>query len=241
MTTWGDLTKELQHALLATSRDEEIKFVEAEYLYDNGLIAYKPPTMIGVSRYRLTPAGRALLPAPTLTGKCIDCGEEATRTWYEAPICKACYEKQLPPQALDADSLATDLPTQVKYWQAMNEASLEAHTETLEKLAELEKENALLLQSLANRDADVMRLEAERDALQGQVLRLEGVVENRELIIKNHWKAYTREVKRCSHLRIAALDVYDTCFEKDDQKQVRHLRRVLKVLGSKPYRSPNGE
>lgn len=140
--TWDDLTKELQHALLATSRDEEIKFVEAEYLYDNGLIAYKPPTMIGVSRYRLTPAGRALLPAPTLT-----------------------------PQALGAAIYGTS-----EYWQQMNSASIEAHTETLERVKVLEAENArlrdVMIEALAFARTGLIPMEFEPYVFDGETRRL---------------------------------------------------------------------
>lgn len=120
MTTWDELSLAQQmileaarkhNVIVATDRDGVLapyewphaafeKFITDGYLEQFG---------IGTSyytRYRLTPAGRALLPAPTLT-----------------------------PQALDAAIYGTS-----EYWQQMSSASIEAHTETLERVKELEAE-----------------------------------------------------------------------------------------------------
>lgn len=52
--------------------------------------------------------------------------------------------------------------------------------------------------------------------------------------------AFEKYVKRLGVLQNAAADVYEFCFENDNQKQVRHLRRVLMAL-SIPFNSRTKE
>lgn len=69
-------------------------------------------------------------------------------------------------------------------------------------------------------------------ALVKEITQQRGLVEHWKTKWHSLWAAFERSCKRKSILMSAASDVYEMCFDDDDQKQVRHLRRVLRVLGA---------
>lgn len=178
MTTWDELSLAQQmileaarkhNVIVATDRDGVLapyewphaafeKFITDGYLEQFG---------IGTSyytRYRLTPAGRALLPAPTLTPQALDAAiydekpvlpgdnmsvrqlleaiaEGLTGDYSAAAVASKALEKlNVQHYADSADALAIE--------RALADASVEAHAETLEKMRALEEENARLRAAL---------------------------------------------------------------------------------------------
>lgn len=102
---------------------------------------------------------------------------------------------------------------------------------------ELERANQQiesLKQILADWKELAEKAESENERLQQELTEIQARR-------KRNWDAFERECKRVSLIMRAARDVYDLCFEDDRMKEVRHLRRVLKVLGARLYRSPSGE
>lgn len=123
--TWDNLDVFEQYALELISRGETLLTPNYRTTYDRLLgmeLVELIPAELTTFPYagkelRITPAGRALLPAP----------------------------ETLTPSELDAAIYGTP-----GYWEAMSNASVEAHAVTLERVKALEDENARLRAALEN-------------------------------------------------------------------------------------------